>query len=110
MPCWPRGTTPWNPSPLSLPVPEDDERPGRRAHGAAATWWLKLTVTCAGCPYGTFGQLSRAGIQRSSAIARVSPERTKAVDGPSPPFLGVQRPIDHVSQTAGHLCDRGGFL
>jgi hypothetical protein len=29
---------------------------------------LRLTVTCAGCPYGTFGAASRPRIQRSSAF------------------------------------------
>src|SRR3984957_20393145 len=57
--------------------PEDDERPGARRTGRQTAFQrarrrgpgcqrFELTVTCAGCPYGTFGRLLRGSIQRSS--------------------------------------------
>src|SRR5262249_874743 len=55
----------------AIPVPQTPNAPAPGARGGSQTWWLRLTVTCAGCPYGTFGAAPRLRIQRSSALSNV---------------------------------------
>src|SRR6201986_954219 len=54
----------------------DRPRPASPRRGSKLTGFEAYMVTCAGCPYGTFGQ--RAGIQRSSVTPVYRHSHTRA--------------------------------
>src|SRR3984957_8359498 len=84
--------------------PEDDERPGARRTGRQTAFQrarrrglrcqrFGLTVTCAGCPYGTFGRLLRGSIQRSSVVQLYTTDNLVLTS------WNIQLCIDELEQT-----------